>query len=494
MKSVVSELTELTEIPSETIRIDEHGLRWRKYIRRSKPIGYRIDGSVIRRNRHLTFEIEEKVWLCVDEGYEWHFATKVGDRHTLITHSKTLTEMIDKNEINLVQKQSRHKIGPKAPMSVLDKAMEAERFWSAWESGEAYRVPIIFNINVASIVKGVDGIKYFNDPIYMMRVQLEGQRWVWENVPMDQLEPKEWYIHPDFQNFYEEGWLGCPIKWSSGSLQQTYPLPLIEKKDKFSWEIPDPLKGNLMARVYEFYKVMVEKARNMTYASKKIRVGAPTGTDGPFIAAYLLRGPKIFVDMFQDPEFVDKLMSYVTEAAIIRMKTWMDFLGIEYPMDFLWFADDAIQNLSVELYRRFVLPYHRRILQTFTTGKRSNFIHLCGRVQHLLKTIKDELNIGTFELGFPVDLGQARRELGQEIHLIGNVNPAIILNGPEERIEREVKKVFESGVAVGGCNFTLSDGNQIAPRTPLNHLYAFYNAGLRYGRYPEIEESSLITS
>lgn len=494
MKNVVSELIDLVEIPREPIRVDEYGLRWRKYIRRSRPIGYRTDGSVMRRDHSLSFKVEEKVWLCIDEEYRWHFAADVGGHPALITHSKTLTEMISRNEINVVRRQSPYGIGPKAPMSASDKAREAERFWSAWENGEAYRVPIRFNINVASIVEGVDGIRYFNDPIYMMQVQLEGQRWVWENVPMDQLEPKEWYVQPDFQMFLEAGWFGCPIKWSPGSPQQTYPLPLIERKDKFSWEIPDPLKGNLMARVYEFYKVMVKKARNMTYAGKRIRVGAPTGTDGPFTIAYLLRGPKIFVDMIQDPEFVDKLMDYVTEATIIRMKTWMDFLGIEYPMDTMWFADDMIQALSVDLYKRFVLPYHRRILNTFTTGKKPRYIHICGRVQHLLKTIKDELNVGTFELGFPVDLGLARRELGQEVHLIGNVNPAIILNGPEERIESEVKKVFETGVAVGGYNFTLSDGYQIAPGTPLNHLYAFYNAGLRYGRYPEVEELSITTS
>lgn len=493
MKNIVSELADLIDIHGEPTRIDEFGFKWRKYIRRSKSIGYRMDSSVVRRD-DLAFEIEEKVWLCVDEGYRWHLATKVGAHPTLITHSKSLTEAIDKREVNVVRRQTHHKIGPRAPMTVSDKAKEAERFWNAWENGEAYRVPIRFNINAANIVEGVDGIKYFNDPIYMMQVQLEGQKWIWENVPMDQLEPKEWYVQPDFQNFLEAGWLGCPIKWSPGSPQQTYPLPLIERKDRFSWEIPDPLKGNLMARVYDFYKVMVEKAGSMTYAGKKVRVGAPIGTDGPFTVAYLLRGPKIFVDMIQDPEFVDELMDYVTEATIVRMKAWMDFLGVKYPMDTMWFADDAIQNLSLELYKRFVLPYHKRILQTFTTGKKPNFIHLCGRVQHLLKTIKDELNVGTFELGFPVDLGLARRELGQDVHLIGNVNPAIILEGPEERIEREVKKVFETGVAVGGYNFTLSDGNQIAPRTPLNHLYAFYNAGLKYGRYPEVEELSITTT
>jgi len=41
----------------------------------------------------------------------------------------------------------------------------------------------------------VDPIRYFFDPVYQMQMQLEGQKWVWENVPMDQLEPtpKTWY-------------------------------------------------------------------------------------------------------------------------------------------------------------------------------------------------------------------------------------------------------------------------------------------------------------
>lgn len=492
MESIVSQLIDL-KISEEPIKVDEFGFRWGRCIRRSIPIGHRVDGLIIRNAYIFNFEIEERVWLCLDEEYKWHRTTKVDGQSVLIVHSKALAKMLDEGKMGAL-KRIVPRTGPKAPMCLLEKAKESERFWDAWKAGEAYRVPIIFHINPANIFKDVDGMKYFNDPIYMMQVQLEGQKWVWENVPMDQLEPKEWYVHPDFQNFLEAGWFGCPIKWSSSSPQQTYPLPLIERKDKFDFEIPDPFKDNLMAKVYEYYKIMVEKAKNIMYAGKIVKVGGPTGTDGPFTVAYLLRGPKIFIDMVEDPDFVDKLMNYVTDATIIRMKAWMDFLGVKYPMDAMWFADDMIQALSVKQYKRFVLPYHKKILNVFSTGKKPNFIHVCGRVQHLLKTIKDELKVGTFELGFPVDLGLARRELGQEVHLIGNVNPSIILNGTEERIEMEVKKVFESGVAVGGYNFTLSDGNQIAPGTPLKHLCAFYNAGLKHGRYPKIDESSIISS
>jgi len=370
-------------------------------------------------------------------------------------------------------------------MNVQTKAREAERFWRAWENGEAYRVPISFSINAPMMVVGVDGIRYYNDPDYMMKVQLKGQRWIWENVPQDQLEPKEWQVWPDFQNFYEAGWFGCPIKWLPGPLEKTRPLPLIQKKEDFNWEIPDPLKGNLMRRAYEFREKMIKKVRDMTFCGKKISVGAPTGTDGPFTQAYLLRGPDLLHDLFRDRGFVDRLMEYVTREIITRMKAWMDLVGISYPMDSFSFADDMIEALSPEQYRRFVLPHHKLLVQTFSRNKRPNFIHLCGRVQQHLKTIHEELNVGTFELGFPVDLGLARKELGQDVHLIGNVNPAILLRGPEELIEQEVKKIFDSEVAVGGYNFTLREGNQVAPGTPLRHLCAFYNAGVKYGRYPQ---------
>jgi len=376
-------------------------------------------------------------------------------------------------------------LSPLAPMSMEEKAREAKRFWQAWENRRAYRVPISFSINAPMMVEGVDGIRYYSDPDYMMAIQLRGQRWIWEYVPQDQLEPEEWQVWPDFQNFYEAGWFGCPIRWLPGPLEKTRPMPLIQEKDRFHWDVPDPLKGNLMGRAYEFRKVMIDRARNMTFEGKKISVGAPTGTDGPFTQAYLIRGSDLLIDLYKDSTFVDKLMDYITRGIILRMKAWMDLVGIHYPADSFGFADDMIEALSPEQYRRFVLPHHKLLVRTFSKNKKPNSIHLCGRVQQHLRMIHEELNVGTFELGFPVDLGLARRELGRNVHLIGNVNPTVLLKGPVELIEMEVKGIFDSGVSVGGYNFTLREGNQVAPGTPLNHLCAFYNAGVKYGRYDE---------
>jgi uroporphyrinogen-III decarboxylase len=366
------------------------------------------------------------------------------------------------------------------------KREESKRFWDAYNAGEQYRVPIGLAISTRcwAYALGVDPLRYFKDPTYMMRMQLLGQKWTWENVPQDQLEPERWTVWPDFQNFYEAMWWGCPIRWSSLDLGSTFPRSLIEDKDDFNWEIPDPLRGNGFARIHDFWKAMSKEAEAMIFEGKKVTVTAPTGHDGPLTVAFILRGSKILTDLVRDPDYVRKLVEFITEASIVRMKAWMDLVGTKYPFDGWGFADDSIENLSPHLYRDVVLPSHKRLVGTFSRNTRPNSIHLCGRVRQHLKTVRDELNVGTFDLGFPTDLGWARRELGQKVHLIGNISPALLLDGPREAIEAEVKRILASGVAVGGYNYTLQDGNNVAPGTPLENMGAFYDAGIKYGRMP----------
>jgi uroporphyrinogen-III decarboxylase len=366
------------------------------------------------------------------------------------------------------------------------KRGESKRFWDAYNAHEQYRVPISLAISTRcwAYALGVEPLRYFKDPIYMMRMQLLGQKWVWENVPQDQLEPEQWAVWPDFQNFYEAMWWGCPIHWSSRDLGSTFPRALIGEKEDFNWEFPDPLRGNGFAQVHDFWKAMSKEAKSMSFEGKRVTVTAPTGHDGPLTVAFILRGSKILTDLVRDPDYVRKLVEFITEATIVRLKAWMDLVGTKYPFDSWSFADDSIENLSPRLYREIVLPSHKRLVETFSCNVRPNGIHLCGRVRQHLRTIRDELNVGTFDLGFPTELGWARRELGQKTHLIGNINPALLLSGPGEAIEAEVKRILASSVAVGGYNFTLHDGNNVAPGTPLENMWAFYNAGIKYGRMP----------
>jgi uroporphyrinogen decarboxylase len=128
--------------------------------------------------------------------------------------------------------------------------------------------------------------------------------------------------------------------------------------------------------------------------------------------------------------------------------------------------------LSEAQYREFVLPHHKRLVETFSKSG-PNSIHLCGSVARLLPLLQREFNIQDFDLGFPVDLGQLRRDLGPGALLRGNLHPRILRDGPISLIEQETERILKSGVMAGG-RFVFCEGNNVAPMTPTEHMRAAY--------------------
>ncbi len=99
MKRYVGELTSIEEVPDAKVSKDEDGLEWKDFIRRIKLVGYRKEDNEIV--RELPEELDEKVIdqprkLCISEGYDWHFKTKIIDRPVLITFSEEESEAIEK--------------------------------------------------------------------------------------------------------------------------------------------------------------------------------------------------------------------------------------------------------------------------------------------------------------------------------------------------------------------------------------------------------------
>jgi len=145
------------------------------------------------------------------------------------------------------------------------------------------------------------------------------------------------------------------------------------------------------------------------------------------------------------------------------------------------FADDAIVLLSVPQYQEFVLPYHRRLVEEFSDGGRTS-IHLCGDATRFFRLLRDELNVYSFDTGFPVDHGWLRRELGPEVLIYGGPSVMLVKSGPVGALREEVRHICESGIMEGG-RFVLIAANNMAPCTPVDHVAAMYEAARQFGRY-----------
>ena len=373
---------------------------------------------------------------------------------------------------------------------------EAKEVWEAYHSGKPIRVPVILGINVRYYLfspwlnpRGITFQEYSEDPDLMLETQLEFQYYLRHNLLQD-VEmgmPKEAWpgVGVDLQNTYEASWFGCPVRYYEGQVADTAPILTDDRKHMlFDRGIPDPFKDGSMAENLRFYEHMRERIKDYTFKGLPVGGVSPSGlgTDGPFTAAASLRGAtEICLDIYEDPQYVKDLLDYITEATIVRIKAWREMLGYELKPTCWGIADDSIQLLSCEAYREFVLPCHRRLL-TELAGPGPHSIHLCGDATHHFKTIRDELNITTFDTGFPVDFGWLRKELGPDVQINGGPSVQFLLRATPEEVREEVRRILATGVMEGG-KFVLREANNLSPGIPEENVAAMYYAARDFGRY-----------
>jgi uroporphyrinogen-III decarboxylase len=198
------------------------------------------------------------------------------------------------------------------------------------------------------------------------------------------------------------------------------------------------------------------------------------GTDGPFTVALGMRGTQFLEEITTDEDYFHELMSFVTQAIITRIQAWRKYIGMEERPVAGGLADDAIQFLSVRMYKEKVLPYHRQFFEALY-GPGSHSMHLCGNVQRHLPTLVKELNIKSFETGYPINFTSLRGEIGEDVEIQGGIPAAELLEGSPAGVYRKTETILRSGIRQGG-KFIMSEANNLPPCVPLENLQAMYSA------------------
>jgi uroporphyrinogen-III decarboxylase len=372
---------------------------------------------------------------------------------------------------------------------------QTRQLWEDFHKGVHQRVPMIagvsdryYVLNPATNPKGVSFYDYSNDPDLMFDMQCAFSEYARFHIPGDHemgVPEAGWTVNVDFQNYYEAAWYGCQVCYPEGEVPFAVPMLGDDNKEQlFAQGLPDPF-GGFMSKAKEYYDRFRERMKTRTILGQRItELGAWfTTTDGPFTVACELRGAdKLCVDIYEDPDFYHQLMDYLTESMIQRMKAWRKYMGQPEITKAFGFADDSIMLLSREMYREYVLPYHKRMAQALSTMEERGGVHLCGDATRHFKTLRDELNIYSFDTGFPVDHRALCQELGPEVVIQGGPRAQLIQMGSREEIRAESKRILDEVKPVSRT-FIFRDGNDIPPYTPLENIQALYDACLEFGRY-----------
>lgn len=372
---------------------------------------------------------------------------------------------------------------------------EVQAVMTAYDQGRPIRVPFKAHGSITNFffnrelnTKHLSFEQFFKDPEVQIQAQLAYRHWCRHNLLCDQEMgmPREWNLNVDFQNSYDASWAGAEMIYIPGGLPDT--KVLLEPKEKL-YDMPKriPVENGLIGVGIEFIDFMEAYCREHEFMDRPIRPPRAflgEGCDGVFDLAYKLRGVEnLLMDMMEDEEYYSDLMEWLTDNLIYRMTTLRkrhkERWG-EEPGGF-FFADDAITMLSHDMYRQYVLPYHKRIFDAMSGGKKCG-LHLCGaNMQHFSGLVR-ELPIGALDTGFPIDLGLLRRQVGPDVEISGGPTVMLAKNGSAQALCREGERILRSGVMEGG-KFIMILANNMAPGTPVENIAALYETVRRSGVY-----------
>jgi len=165
--------------------------------------------------------------------------------------------------------------------------------------------------------------------------------------------------------------------------------------------------------------------------------------------------------MYTNPAVWHQMMELLARTSAEYLK-----LQIEAGADVVQLFDSWVGSLAPDDYRRFVLPYTRRVISAMPAGV--PVIHF-GTVTGTLLELMREAGGDIIGLDWRVDLGEAWHRLGPGAGVQGNLDPvALFADVPE--IKRRAREILERAGGRPGHIFNLGHG--ILPETPVDHVIA----------------------
>ena len=176
------------------------------------------------------------------------------------------------------------------------------------------------------------------------------------------------------------------------------------------------------------------------------------------------------------------LLHEITDAIGSRLLRYYE-LGLQHDNVGAAFVNDdwgfkSQPFLAPEHMREFIIPWHRRFVQTIHASERPAILHSCGELKLLWNDIIDDLKFDgkhSYEdTIIPVE--DAYEKYGSRIAILGGIDVDFLCRATPDAIYRRCKAMIERTQARGG--YGLGSGNSIADYVPAENFDAMRRAAL----------------
>ena len=310
---------------------------------------------------------------------------------------------------------------------------------------------------------------YLNMPLYE---QVNGRKLPSDDVLTSTRFKIEAYqrMGYDYATVYGSGFSFTPEahRKETQSLNENAGLVDEESFEKFKWPEPDDFDGSFL-----------EKVKPDLPDGMKLMVMGPGGILECVIA--LTGYDNLCLMLYDDPELVGRLFDEVGKRLVryYELALQYDTVGLISSNDDWGFNTQTL--LSPDLLRKYVIPWHRKIVKLCHDAGRPVLLHSCGN----LKNVMDDI----IDVGFDAKhsfedkiqpIEEAYEVYGQRITLLGGIDMDFICRRSEKEVYDRTLAMLRQVGDRGG--WAVGTGNSVPEYLPLKNLFAMHQAAFDFAK------------
>ncbi|MFP4058655.1 MAG: uroporphyrinogen decarboxylase family protein [Candidatus Brocadiia bacterium] len=326
---------------------------------------------------------------------------------------------------------------------------------------------------------GVPIHDYYAQPELQPEVQLRGLEWQYETLRADSSTGTS--LRYDAGPVGEAIVFGAPIVRPEGTSPRICHL-LRSPADIENLTVPEPATNPRLRDFLRNHQRFNDAARKM---GVRLRLDdQPTlGIHPPLSCACALMSPtQVYELMIADPPLLDTLLETCWEA-YCTYKDYFDRLyGRPRTRSSMGLADDNISLVSAEMFRRFEMPYYRRLRRRY--GVEHLHLHTDGPNDQHFGALADEVGLSSMDIGGYSSLEAAVRHMKGKVHIHGGLRCQDFY-APGGMTARTRRKVIEAlRLAAPGGGFELAIGGECYVGVSPEGLCDLVRFVERWGAYP----------
>ncbi|HNY18515.1 MAG TPA: uroporphyrinogen decarboxylase family protein [Flexilinea sp.] len=169
----------------------------------------------------------------------------------------------------------------------------------------------------------------------------------------------------------------------------------------------------------------------------------------------------IMISVVDDPEFTAELLEFCTQQAILFAEAQVDAGA-----DFIGIGDAAASLISPRMYRKWAMPYEKRIIEAIHRKGAKAKLHICGNTSHFLSDLP-QTGADMIDADWMVDFKTAVDTFGDQASACGNFDPvSVMLNGTPDTVHDAVAACIQ----VARPNTFIAAGCEVPKNTPIENL------------------------